>query len=235
MSRAWGAERRPVLWDALPAGARETLSTIKFGDGIAKAMALLKSCSVPRPDIAVALQGNMYPTMQCVSAWQEIGDQEFRQLFSAIKNRILDFVLKIEAENPDAGEAAFNSNPVPPEKLQPLVNNFFGNVGNLAQSSHSFTQTANIGLDAQDLTRLVTELVEHLSELKLDPHQTKRAEAQIATLKTELEGSPDPVIVEQVGRTLRNILEGAIASLVATAAQPSVWHWVQHSLSAFGR
>jgi hypothetical protein len=31
------------------------------------------------------------------------------------------------------------------------------------------------------------------------------------------------MIVEQAGRTLRNITEGAIESLLATAAQPTVW------------
>ena len=35
----------------------------------------------------------------------------------------------------------------------------------------------------------------------------------------------DRVIVKQAGRTLRNITEGAIGSLIATAAQPTVWAW----------
>jgi len=34
------------------------------------------------------------------------------------------------------------------------------------------------------------------------------------------------VIVKQAGRTLRNILEGAAGSLLATAAQPTVWAWI---------
>src|SRR5271165_548534 len=37
--------------------------------------------------------------------------------------------------NPDAGEAASNSQPVPPDKLRPIVNNFLGSVGNVAQQS----------------------------------------------------------------------------------------------------
>jgi len=50
--------------------------------------------------------------------------------------------------------------------------------------------------------------------------------AQLAIIETELEAEPDPVIVQQAGRTLRNITEGAIGSLVAAAVQPTVWAWV---------
>jgi hypothetical protein len=39
------------------------------------------------------------------------------------------------------------------------------------------------------------------------------------------------MVVRQAGRTLRNIIEGAIGSLAATAAQPAVWHWIQQALS----
>jgi hypothetical protein len=82
------------------------------------------------------------------------------------------------------------------------------------------------GQDLDDLNRLVTELTAHLGELQLDARQQQKAEAQIATLKAQLTDEPDPVILKQAGRTLRNITEGAIGSLLATAAQPTVWVWV---------
>lgn len=42
---------------------------------------------------------------------------------------------------------------------------------------------------------------------------------------------PDPVIVKQAGRTLRNITEGAIGSLLAAAAtQPEVWTWASQTM-----
>jgi hypothetical protein len=78
---------------------------------------------------------------------------------------------------------------------------------------------------------LVAEISDHLDELQLDPHQKQRAEVQIAALKIELAGDPDPVIVTQALRTLRNMTEGAIGSLLATAVQPTVWHWIQQVLA----
>ena len=80
--------------------------------------------------------------------------------------------------------------------------------------------------DLADLNRLVTELTSHLDELQIDARQRQKAEAQIATLKAQLSDEPDPVIIKQAGRTLRNVTEGAIGSLLATAAQPTVWVWV---------
>lgn len=233
MNIAWRAERQPLLWPVLPKEAREALKRIEFRDGIAKAAALAeKGGRIDRPELILLVQGKMYPELECVGAWMEIARTEFDQLLSAVKNRILDFVLRIEAENPDAGEAPANTQPVPPEKLQPLVQNFFGPVGNIAHGGHSFTQTSNVVLGDDDLRRLVVDFKTHLQELNLDALQRRKAEAQLATLDAQLMGEPDPLIVRQVGRTLRDITEGAIGSLLATAAQPTVWSWIHQMLAA---
>ena len=175
----------------------------------------------------------MFPDMNCVSAWMEISGSEFEQLVSAVKNRILDFVLKIEAENPAAGEAPPNSHPVPEEKLRPLVNNFFGTIGNVSQNTHHAIQTTSIEIREQgDLARLVREFTDHIDELHLSQREKQRAEAQIATLQAQLTDDPDPLIVGRTISTLRNITEGAIGSLLATAAQPTIWHWIQQAMTA---
>lgn len=103
------------------------------------------------------------------------------------------------------------------------------------QIGDSNTQDVNVHIETGDLTRLVTDLTKHLDELNLDARQKLRAEAQIAALKAELAGEdPDPVIVRQAGRTLRSITEGALGSLLATAAaQPTVWQWIHHMLASF--
>ena len=75
---------------------------------------------------------------------------------------------------------------------------------------------------------------QRLDELELDDRQKQRAKAQIAILTTECSGELDRAIVYQAGHTLRNITEGAIGSLLATAAQPTVWIWIHQMLSKFG-
>lgn len=194
-----------------------------------------KELQAPWPqELAVKFGAKGYNGFECLGAWQIITSNDLVGKVDTVRNRILEFVLKIEAENPDAGEALPNSEPVPKEKLQPLVRNvFYGPVGNVAQNSGHFSQTASLGIQREDLIRLVKELTAHLDELSLDARQKQRAENQIAALKTELDGDPDPAIVQQTGRALRNIIEGAIGSLLAAAVQPVVWQWIHQTLASF--
>lgn len=102
------------------------------------------------------------------------------------------------------------------------------------QIGDSNIQDVRVQTDSHDLARLVTGLTEHLDELNLEALQKERAQAQIAALRVELSGGePDPAIVKQAGGTLRSITEGAIGSLLATAAiQPTVWQRIHHMLES---
>jgi AbiTii-like protein len=235
LNMCWRLPKQPVPIQFVPEKNRESFRHAEFRDGIAKVVSFTRSngATIQRPELIFALQGKMYPDMECQGVWGEIAVIEFEQLISAVKNRILGFVLKIEAENPAAGEAIPNTQPVAREKLQPLVHNtFYGPVGNVAQNGERVNQTANIGFQSTDLQRLVADFSGHLHELNLGAREKGRAEAQIAALKAELSGEPDFRIVSQAGRTLRNVTEGAIASLLATAAQPTVWQWIHQTLQA---
>jgi hypothetical protein len=165
------------------------------------------------------------------AAWSYLKDRHLMQTYA------MPYAARINAagidaiENaqrrPDQASSAF------PSVSYNIVHNTV-NVGTMSNSPvqqggvHS-TQNQTVSYDPQDLAdlnRLVVELTSHLGELEIDARQRQRAEAQIATLKAQLTDEPDPVIIKQAGGTLRNITEGAIGSLVATAAQPPVWVWV---------
>jgi hypothetical protein len=231
----------PVMATLIPERFREWATTAYLSDPISQYASLVKDAGVNNStlrsdwpqELAVKYGGSGYTDPQCLSAWQEISTASIVGLIETVRNKLLDFVLEIEAENPDAGEAPPDTQPIAPERVQQLVNNFFAPVGNIAQHGRDFTQTANIGIQPQEFTRLVTEFTSHVDELNLDAHQRRMVEVQIATLKAQLVGDPDPVILKQAGRTLRNITEGAIGSLLATAAvQPAVWLWIQRTLAA---
>lgn len=212
--------------------AYDKLNPVEFRDGVAKVQALSSGGVVPRPDLCLLVQGKMFPDLNCVGAWMEIGGNEFQQLLSAVRTRVLDFVLEIEGANPNAGEAEPDTEPVPPEKLQPIIQNVFhGSVGNVAQNSQQFSQTAQLGIGVEDLSKFIDEFRAHIAELKLGPEDTKRVDIQLRTMDAQLLDEPSPVIVREAGRSIRNITEGAIGSLIATAAQPSVWTWIHSILS----
>ena len=198
-------------------------------------MAKRESLSVPWPqELAVQYGAKGTKGLQCLKAWLPVNPDSLLGVLDTVRNRLLDFSLKLEAENPDAGEIQSGFEPIPAEKLRPLViNTFYGPVGSVAQHSEKFSQSAKIGSGTEDLARFVKELSAHLHELDLDDRQEQRAKAQIEVIKAELEGEPDESVIVQAGRSLRNITEGAVGSLIATAAQPTIWQWIHQMLIAF--
>jgi hypothetical protein len=78
-------------------------------------------------------------------------------------------------------------------------------------------------------------MTDHIGELDLDQRQRQRAMVQIAAIEAEIEDEPDQALVNQAAGTLRNITEGAIGSLLATAVQPGVWQWIHQLLAGFGK
>jgi len=144
------------------------------------------------PELAVKYGSQGITNLQCIKAWQVVNTDSLIGVLDTVRNRLLDFVLKIEAEAPDAGEAEPNIAPISMERLRPIViNTFYGAIGNVAQNSDGSTQTANMGPSPEEMARLVKEMTDHLRELPLDDQQRSRAEAQIAAIKAELAGTPD--------------------------------------------
>jgi hypothetical protein len=236
MNAAWRRDRVPIPSTVVPEEHRDSFEYVEFRQGVAKARTFIENGSgamIQRPELIGAIQKAFSGNMNCYAVWTEMSNSDFEQMISAIKNRILDFVLQIEAEDPHAGDAAINSHPIASDKLQSLVHNhFYAAVGNLAQASHDFSQAATVGISPSELSKLISEFTKHVDELKLDEPTKRRAMAQLATLKAQ-EDDPDPVIVRQAGRTLRNLTEGAIASMLATAAQPHVWHLIRQIMQSF--
>ena len=237
MNSGWTVDKAAIPLQFVPEKHRKSFREVEFRDGIAKAASLANSKGavvVQRPELIFALQGKMYPDMNCQSAWGEIPRTDFEQLISAVRTQILDFALKLEEKNPTAGEATPNSFPVPKEEVRSLVHNhFYAPIGAVAQNSNHVTQVVTMNLSDTDLKRLVAELSAHFDGLQLSAQQKARAEAQIAVIRAELSDKPDHALVTEAGRTLRSITEGAIAGLLATAAQPSVWHWINQALNSF--
>ena len=91
---------------------------------------------------------DMYEGMNCIQAWKVIPINSIVGALDAVRNRILNFVLEIEAEAPDAGEAAINSKPIPKEKTSQIFNTYItGNVHNVATGSKEVTQTTTVTND----------------------------------------------------------------------------------------
>lgn len=190
--------------------------------------------------------------VQCLKAWQEISAAKIVAIIETVRNRLLEFVLQIEAEAPAAGEAEPGHAPLPQDTVTQIFHTYISggvahigskesqggsyalHVGSMQDSQIQQGVTGSLqtisfephSKEREDLEKLLRLLFEHMDEMHLDARARKTTEAQIATIRAQLhDDEPNAGIIAQAGRTLRSVTEGAIGSLMAAAAQPALWHW----------
>ncbi|MGI0134197.1 MAG: hypothetical protein ACREBW_04485 [Candidatus Micrarchaeaceae archaeon] len=170
------------------------------------------------------------------AAWRYVRDKNLIQTFN------LEYAARINGAGIDAIENAQNQPDRPPPGFPSVTyNNVYNTVNVSSMTGSAIQQGGSRATQEQSLShvfsqeeranfeRLLTDLSEHLEEMNLDERQKQKAKTQIITIKTQLnDAEPDAAIITQAGRTLRNITEGAVGSLIATALQSGVWHSIQH-------
>jgi hypothetical protein len=162
-----GLRNANIPLSCVPEGLRENLSRSYMMQPVAALEALVKgatSNSVQEPwspDIVAYIGQDMYEGMNCMQAWKVIPTNAIVGALDVVKNRILSFVLEIEAEAPDAGEAAINSNPLPQEMVHQIFNTYIsGNVQNVATGSTDFEQNAINNAASPEVFSQLTEAIE---------------------------------------------------------------------------
>lgn len=104
--------------------------------------------------------------------------------------------------------------------IGPVHNSPFQHV---ATGAHG-VQNTNYQMTANDLRAMVDLYRQHVEELNLDAAARRKADAQVATIEAQLIDEPDPSIVRTAGKSLKAIIEGAIAAAVGNAiANPAIW------------
>ncbi len=162
---AWKGNDLPIAPSIIPKEYRDMVTTAYFMDAISYFYSLIQTTdkenssnvlAEPWPADLVRLVGSkIYQNMNCVSAWKVIPKSYVAALLDTVRNRILSFVLEIEAEAPDAGEAPPNVKPIPDERVTQVYNTYIqGNITNLAAGSLNVTQTSEITIVQNDLDSL---------------------------------------------------------------------------------
>jgi hypothetical protein len=228
----WSVERQPISPLLIEKEYRHHFEPIAYRAGIESVKALSQEGgTVQRSEFRFLLTGKVVD-LPCIAFWSQLSSVELKQIISTVSSRLLDFAMDIEAENPNAGEAPLSELPVPPEKVQQLVqNHFHGPVGNVALNSSGFSQSATLNLER---VREVTAAVRsQLAKEPLKKSTQTKVKAELAKIESELAArKPNESVVREAGRSLRTIVEGAIA---ATVVQPSAWQRIAEMLgSLFG-
>ncbi|MBI2846387.1 MAG: hypothetical protein HYX82_00740 [Chloroflexi bacterium] len=97
----------------------------------------------------------IFEGMNCIGAWKVIPEGFVASLLDTVRNRVLSFALKIEAEAPDAGEAEPNTKPIANEKVTQIFNTHIqGNVTNLAAGIQPSIENTQITITKNDLNSL---------------------------------------------------------------------------------
>ncbi len=190
---------------------------------------------LPWPLDAIAvLQPQPLRDMNCMQAWRVLPRVEVMGVLEGVRNRLLDLVLKLEREAPDAGEVPSSTLPISTEQITNIVaatiyagsstvtdnsirvhgtaGNIAGGQGNRArQGDVSITQQ---GIDLGALAHAVRAAVEQLDG-QLPPEQLDAVQGLVEDLEDAT--APQPARQRMV-RTLKGITAIAGAAGGAGAA-----------------
>jgi hypothetical protein len=139
------------------------------------------------PDLVAYVGQKIYEGMNCMQAWKVIPTAALVAALDAVRNRVLNFVLEIEAESPAAGEAPVNSKPVSQEKVHQIFNTYItGNVQNVATGSTNVKQKAISKTENEKLfTDLLNALLKSTEDKKIILELAATVEEMRATQGTE--------------------------------------------------
>ncbi|OOE32468.1 hypothetical protein BZG04_15205 [Salinivibrio kushneri] len=133
----------------IPKDFREGLYTSYLAQPISSIESLIEDSdggTVQEPwpsDVTAHFGMNMYQGMNCLQAWKVVPVNALVGILDMIRNKVLNFVLEIESEDPEAGDAPINSKPVAEEKVNQIFHTYItGNVQNVATGSNNVSQHA---------------------------------------------------------------------------------------------
>lgn len=215
------ADRLQIPVSILPEELREQYRHAYMGSSISAYTALLEGDKTGRVEepwpvgLAIHHASKLTLEMQCVAAWKEIPFGAVVRLLDSVKTRVLGFAIDLEREAPNAGDTPIGSQPpLSTEKMTQIFNtNITGNVGNLANSSENFSQTASIQPGNWDL------LEQHLLSLGLRSIDLEgmRTEFERAASSQE-QSEKSNVAGTWIGRLTTKAITGATGVGVEVAA-----------------
>lgn len=160
-----GIKNADIPLICMPEDLRESLGKSYCVNPISAYEALIKSSKGENlqepwpPDIFALFGSQIYSDMNCLTAWKIIPYGSIVALVDKVRNSVLNFVLEIESENPDAGEALINQPAIPKETVENVFNTtIYGNVGNISDGSSNVNQTTNMNIHKEDLSSLKSQL-----------------------------------------------------------------------------
>jgi hypothetical protein len=149
-----GLKNAPIPMLSLPEWFIEAISTKYVLQSISEIENMVNQANQSNTSIlrspwdadAVAIFGkNIYKDMTCGQAWTDVPTYSLVAILNTVKSRILDFVLEIETEAPDAGEAEPGEKPLPERVINFFFDTCILHQNNQTALSGSVIETHNQG------------------------------------------------------------------------------------------
>ena len=129
----------PIPLSSLPDKLHEFASSHTFRGSVSALADLVHSAQTSNKDVLQAhwppdfvnyVSGDIYRNMNMIDAWNIIPRSYLVGILDNVRTVILNFSLEIEEQDPDAGEPIPGRQPIPPEKIEHIMNMIFnGSVG----------------------------------------------------------------------------------------------------------
>jgi AbiTii-like protein len=130
---------------------RKDLFSFELRGGVAQyeQLAAEDSLRVPWDQNFVSYyRGSFYPDFALESAWRTVSPGQLTQVLDSVRTRLLNFVLEIEGENPDAGEAEPGEAPIESARVTQIFNQtFHGDNTAFAAAGANVNQTQQTTVD----------------------------------------------------------------------------------------
>jgi hypothetical protein len=160
------ANNLPIPWTCIPENLRQALKEVNVREGVSALADLVRdrestTLQINWPaDVQRVFGDKIYEDMLLIQAWSTLPKSSIVGILSTVRNRILNFALEIEADNPEAGEAAPDTKPIAEERVSQIFNtNIYGNVASIASGQH-ISQTTQQNVNRGDFASLAKFLKE---------------------------------------------------------------------------
>jgi len=176
------ARHVPIPITSIPEELRDTLTLLHFQQGVAALREMVENADQGTlqnrwpADASKLFGSSIIQTMYLMEAWNDVPTNVVVGILDTVRNRILNFALEIEEENPNAGDVSSGLPTMAQAKVQQIFNTtIHGNVANLATGSQNFSQSAVVEIKQGDFEKLA----EFFKDLGLNAGDIKELQTAI--------------------------------------------------------
>lgn len=149
-----------------------------------------------------------------------VGDSELHKILEGVRNEILNWTLDLEARGIVGDGMRFSKDEKQAaSQINYQITNNIGSMQNsqLQQGLSNSTQSLNVTQTSVDLADFIKNLKKSIPRLNLEPEDLAELKVEVSTIENQ-RSSPKPkkIIISESLKSIRNILEGATGSIIAT-------------------